>query len=71
MHLIGWLPEGIDDRIVSEKAAALGIKAAAISSFSLTKQKERGGLILGYTATGEKQIKQGVKKLAEALKDFA
>jgi GntR family transcriptional regulator/MocR family aminotransferase len=69
MHLIGWLPEGVDDRIVAEKAAARGIKAAAVSSFSLTKQ-ERGGLVLGYAATGEKQIKQGVRQLAEAMKDL-
>lgn len=70
MHLIGWLPDGIDDRLVAEKAAALGIKSPAVSSFSLTPPKERGGLVLGYTATGERQIKQGVRQLAEAVKDL-
>lgn len=69
MHLVGWLNEGILDRAVSEKAADFGVKAAAVSSFSLT-ECERGGLILGYTATDEKQIKKGVRQLAKALESL-
>ncbi len=69
MHLIGWLPDGVDDRIVAEKAAEFGVKTVAVSSFLLT-ERERGGLVLGYAATSEKQIKQGVKQLAEAMKDL-
>jgi GntR family transcriptional regulator/MocR family aminotransferase len=64
MHLIGWLNEGVDDRDMSERAASVGIKAASLSSFSFN-EVSRGGLILGYTSTNEKQIKQGVKKLAQ------
>ncbi len=30
----------------------------------------RGGLLLGYTAFDEKQIKQGVKKLVRVLQEF-
>lgn len=66
MHVIGWLPNGIKDRSVAEKAARFGVKTAAVSSLSLTDWK-RGGLILGYTAINEKQIKKGVKLLAKAL----
>ncbi|MGI9036249.1 MAG: PLP-dependent aminotransferase family protein [Pyrinomonadaceae bacterium] len=66
MHIIGWLPDGVDDKAVAQKAALAGIKTAAVSTHSLTSWT-RGGLILGYTAVNEKQIKKGVKQLAKAL----
>ena len=67
MHVIGWLPEGIKDTLVAQKAAEFGVKTAAVSSCSLTKWEGRGGLILGYTAIGKNQITDGIKRLAEAL----
>lgn len=69
MHLIGWLPDGVNDLRVAKKAAQFGIKTLAVSAFSLTKW-ERPGLILGYTAINEKQIKNGVRQLAEAMKNL-
>lgn len=69
MHVIGWLPEGVSDKTVAETAARYGVKVAAVSSHSLTDWNQRGGLILGYTATGEKQIKHGIAQLAKALED--
>ncbi len=66
MHVIGWLPKGADDQEISEKAATLGLKVSAVSAYSLTKI-ERGGLILGYTAVDEAQIKKGVRQLAKIL----
>lgn len=64
MHLVGWLPEGVDDRLISEKASEKGLKLAAVSSYS-TKKSGRGGLVFGYTAFDEKQIKRGVKIMKE------
>jgi GntR family transcriptional regulator/MocR family aminotransferase len=66
MHLIGWLPPGIDDRDVSRRAAEANLKIAPVSAYCLN-QKLRGGLLLGYTAFNESQIKLGVKKLARVL----
>lgn len=66
MHVIGWLPEGVDDKFIARQAALSGVKTAAVSAHSLTKL-ERGGLILGYTAVNEKQIKRGVRQLAKAM----
>jgi GntR family transcriptional regulator/MocR family aminotransferase len=66
MHLIGWLREGADDRRISEKAAAKNLKLAPVSDYCIEK-KRRGGLILGYTAFDEKQIKKGVRVLREIL----
>lgn len=69
MHIIGWLPDGVDDRLTAAKAAEFGITTGTVSSHSLTRWT-RGGLILGYTATSEEQIKKGVKQLAKALKSL-
>jgi GntR family transcriptional regulator/MocR family aminotransferase len=65
MHLIGWLP-GFNDRAISEELAGHGIRAAPISNYCVEKQK-RSGLILGYTAFNESQIKRGVKILQKVL----
>ena len=69
MHVIGWLNEGLNDTLVAEKAAALGVKTSAVSSYSLTKWQQRGGLVLGYTAVGEKQIKKGIRQLARIMEN--
>lgn len=66
MHLVGWLPEGVDDQTISEKAAQRNLKLAPVSSYSGKKMK-RGGLILGYTAFDDRQIKNGVKVMKEIL----
>jgi GntR family transcriptional regulator/MocR family aminotransferase len=66
MHLIGWLPRGIDDRDVARRARAANLQIAPLSAYCLD-QKLRGGLLLGYTAFNDRLIRQGVKKLARAL----
>ncbi|MGI8469742.1 MAG: PLP-dependent aminotransferase family protein [Pyrinomonadaceae bacterium] len=70
MHIIGWLPDGFEDTRIAKQAALFGITTATVSSHSLTKW-QRGGLILGYTAINEKQIKKGVRQLAKAMENLA
>ena len=67
MHLVGWLPEGVDDPEVSRKAAERGLKLAAVSDYS-ANALPRGGFILGYTAFDERQIRDGVRILKGILK---
>jgi GntR family transcriptional regulator/MocR family aminotransferase len=69
MHLIGWLPPGIDDRVVSRRAAEANLKIAPVSAYCVD-QILRGGLLLGYTAFNDRLIKQGVKKLRRVLDEF-
>ncbi|HVF87570.1 MAG TPA: PLP-dependent aminotransferase family protein [Pyrinomonadaceae bacterium] len=69
MHLIGWLPPGLDDREVSRRAAEANLNVAPVSAYC-TNQILRGGLLLGYTAFNERLIKQGVKKLGRVLNEF-
>jgi GntR family transcriptional regulator/MocR family aminotransferase len=67
MHLIGWLPKGVSDKAASEQAACYQVEAAPLSAYS-SKPLERGGLTLGYTAVNPKQIKDGARRLARALR---
>ncbi len=66
MHLVGWLPEGVDDVKAAGTAAAAGVFVRALSTCAVRRLR-RGGLILGYAALSIPQIREGVKKLAEAL----
>jgi GntR family transcriptional regulator/MocR family aminotransferase len=66
MHLVGWLPAGVDDRAVSRLAAAQGVDTPALAAYALSPL-ERGGLLLGYAAIDAAQIRAGVRRLAAAL----
>jgi GntR family transcriptional regulator/MocR family aminotransferase len=66
MHVVGWLAKGRNDGVVSRRARQLGVEAPALTTYR-EKSGARGGLVLGYAAYNERQIRQGVKKLAAAL----
>ncbi|HEX8141356.1 MAG TPA: PLP-dependent aminotransferase family protein [Pyrinomonadaceae bacterium] len=66
MHLVGWLPEKVSDKTASEKAARYGVEAVPLSAYS-SRLLPRGGLVLGYTALNARQIRDGVRRLAQAL----
>ncbi len=66
MHLIGWLPQNLDDCLVSQLAAQRGIDARALSTCS-EQQPERPGLMLGYAGVNEQEIREGVRRLASVL----
>ena len=69
MHLVGWLPAGVSDQLIARKSAAERLNLAPISAYSVGTL-ERGGLLLGYAAFNERQIKQAIKKLASILRGF-
>ena len=67
MFLVGWLPRGADDQTASRLAREHGIVADPLSPLYASRP-ERGGLLLGYAAVGLPRIREGVRKLAEALR---
>lgn len=69
MHLVAWLPPGWNDRAAATHAAQAGIETLALSRFAL-KPPKRGALLLGYTALDAAQIRAGIRRLAEALRDY-
>ncbi|HYM69620.1 MAG TPA: PLP-dependent aminotransferase family protein [bacterium] len=66
MHLVGWLPQGIDDRRAAARAAACGVEAPALSAYRITPSP-RGALLLGYTCAPSAEIRAAVSRLAAAL----
>jgi GntR family transcriptional regulator/MocR family aminotransferase len=66
MHLLAWLPDGVDDRAASAHAAAAGIVARPLSAYTAAPVR-RAGLLLGYTALRPSQIRDGVRSLAAVL----
>ncbi len=67
MYLIGWLLHDQDDQRSSEVAAAYGIEAPSLSTFRIEPGNAQG-LLLGYSAFSEDEIRIGVQRLAEALR---
>jgi GntR family transcriptional regulator / MocR family aminotransferase len=70
MHLVALLPPGVNDKIVSRKAADAGISAIPLSSCYL-KRPSRGGLVLGYGGTNKDQIEDGVRILSKIIREVS
>lgn len=68
MHVVGWLPPGVDDRLASQAAAKRGVTAPPLS-FYWVDTASRGGLLLGYTGIGVRDIRTGVRQLTAALRE--
>lgn len=69
MHLVGWLPEGVDEWAAARRAAAHDVDVLPLATYSLGSA-QRGGLLLGYAGVGEREIHDGVRRLATALKNL-
>ena len=68
MHLMGWLPEAIDDKAAFRAAAASGVEVTPLSAYSIEPPK-RGALRLGYTGYKPPAIWRATRRLAAALRD--
>ncbi len=66
MHVVAWLARGQRDSVISRKARELGVEAPALTVYR-EKAGGRPGLVLGYAAYSEAQIRQAVRKLALAF----
>jgi GntR family transcriptional regulator/MocR family aminotransferase len=69
LHLLGVLPAGQDDRLASRAAAEHGVRAAALSDYSISAPKQPG-LLLGYTGFAGEEIVSAVERLAAALRSI-
>jgi GntR family transcriptional regulator/MocR family aminotransferase len=68
MHLVCLLPTGVDDTMVWQRAAQAGIASWPLS-ICYQRKPQRGGLVLGYGGVDQKQIHDGVKRLAAIIRD--
>ncbi|HEV8580302.1 MAG TPA: PLP-dependent aminotransferase family protein [Thermoanaerobaculia bacterium] len=67
MHLMGWLPESLDDHAAAIAAASHGVEVTPLSAYCL-RPPQRGALRLGYTGYAPKQLWEGARRLASALR---
>jgi GntR family transcriptional regulator/MocR family aminotransferase len=68
MHLVCLLPAGVEDTIVWQRAAKAGVASWPLS-ICYQRKLDRGGLVLGYGGVDQKQIQDGVKRLAAIIRD--
>jgi len=66
MHLIGWLPEGVDDRAAARTALAGGVEVTPLSAYCIAPPT-RGALRLGYTGYTPAEIRRAVHQLATLM----
>jgi GntR family transcriptional regulator/MocR family aminotransferase len=66
LHLVAWLPDDLDEATVIAAAAREGVAVAGVSPYRLSPAR-RGGLVFGYSNLEERQIADGVERLARAI----
>ena len=66
MQLAAYLDHAIDDRDVARRAEEMGISVAALSTFYL-RECPQPGLLLGYAAVPEGEMRAAVEKLRDLL----
>jgi GntR family transcriptional regulator/MocR family aminotransferase len=69
MHLVGWLPPGVDDADVARRAATRGVDAIPLSAFTIGYRAGRPGVLLGYAHVGRAAIVAAAHHLAAAVRD--
>ncbi|HEU4588365.1 MAG TPA: PLP-dependent aminotransferase family protein [Gemmatimonadales bacterium] len=70
MHLVGWLPRGMDDGAMQDALGAEGIDTIALSRHAM-RPCDRGALLLGYAAFDRRTIRRGVERMAVVLERAA
>lgn len=68
LHLVGRLPDGVDDVAVSERLDVAGIEAPPLTAHRFSTSGPPG-LVLGYAAFDVTAISEGVARLAVILRD--
>jgi GntR family transcriptional regulator / MocR family aminotransferase len=69
LHLVAWLPDGMDEAEAVRAAAAHGVSIAGLTPYRLASGG-RPGLIFGYSDVEEPAIRRGVGLLKEAFDDL-
>ncbi|MFD1881312.1 PLP-dependent aminotransferase family protein [Paracoccus pacificus] len=70
MNAVVWLPQGLGDRVIAERAAAAGVHGYALSDYCVARP-ERPGLLLGFAGVAERQFAPGMAALARVVAEAA
>jgi GntR family transcriptional regulator/MocR family aminotransferase len=68
LHLVAWLPPDVVEERVVEEAARHGLTIAGVSPYRIAPG--RGGLVFGYSDVNERDIRWGVRLLADAVESL-
>jgi len=63
LHLVTWLPPGLDEATVVDAAARSGVGIEGVTPYRISHPGP-GGLIFGYATVNEQAIAEGVDILA-------
>lgn len=66
MHLVLWLPHGVDDELVASQAIEAGVAIRAVSPM-YSEGKSRPGLVLGLGAFDNEQLEVAVRRLSAII----
>jgi GntR family transcriptional regulator/MocR family aminotransferase len=66
-HVVLWLRNNMREEIVIARAAERGAGVYGVSRYFL-KKPSRQGILLGYTRLREAEIREGIRRLSEAIR---
>ena len=67
LHVLAWLPEGLDDRTVVAAAAEAGIAVPGLNSRWIGGGGGAPGLVFGYGLIPEERVDEGIRVLAGVI----
>jgi GntR family transcriptional regulator / MocR family aminotransferase len=67
LYTIGFLKNGMSSRQAEKLAAAQGVEVLAVDRYTFRRPDPKG-LLLGFAAYDETAIRQGLVRLAKALR---
>jgi GntR family transcriptional regulator/MocR family aminotransferase len=70
MQLIGWLPSGVSDVVVSREARARGVLVEPLSRHRVLPSEQQG-LVLGYVPFRPSEVRRALETLATVIRGIA
>jgi GntR family transcriptional regulator/MocR family aminotransferase len=70
LHLVTWLPPGLDETTVVRAARRAGVGVDAVGPYRIGNPGP-GGLIFGYATVNEQAIAEGIDRLAVVISDLS
>jgi GntR family transcriptional regulator/MocR family aminotransferase len=64
LHVLAWLPAGVDEAAVIEQAAAIGVAIDGVTPYHMARRDGPGGLLIGYGMATEAEIEEGIRLVA-------
>jgi len=71
LHLVGWLPEGIDDVAAYRLAKSRGVETYPLSRYYENPLAQKKGLMMGFACAPPEEITRATGILASALREVS